>query len=125
MTIYSCSFLLEGEEVLTYRRMLELWAATANEATRELIHRLIQRTFDASGKDAVSVEERIRLDVIFPLCKIMSSEFKRTAELRNASWEVPREDRDVSLDRQLNVLQRVIDKVISTQMSSTYYPGKP
>src|SRR5690606_10890487 len=124
MTTYSSSFVLEGEEVLIYRHLLEIWAATAKGESLNRIDNLIHRTFDLSGGNALRVEEYVRLEIIFPLWKIMAAELERITLLQKKNRELPRGKRDINLTRHFYLLEQVIDKVKNTEMSSTYVPPK-
>lgn len=122
MTTYTSSFVLEGEEVLIYRAMLESWAAIATGRALDTVDRLIHNTYEVTGESAAKVEEHIRVEIILPFYDVMAAELDRMNALVDTNRKLPLDKRDYDLSLRLTALERVVDKVHNTHISSAYRP---
>lgn len=117
MTTYTTSYVIEGEEIPIYRHLLENWASTAKDTLLSKIKQLIQNTFDATGENVAMVEEHLRLEVVFSFWDVMDAELARVTAMRVANLDV---ETFTALFIQQMLLERVIDKISTTHVSSRY-----
>jgi hypothetical protein len=104
--------------------MLETWAAAVEKGRLSTIEGLIRNTYDETGANSVRVEEHLRLEVIFPFWEVMDAELQRMAKMRSADLDLPKDQRNSTLHLQMILLERIVEKVRETHMSSTYSPAK-
>lgn len=120
MTTYSIAFILEGEEIAIYRRMLEMWASTASDGQLATVQRLIKNTYDSTGEIAAKVEEHLRSEALWPFQIVMDAEEMRVTALLEANRMLPFEERDFGISTEMMLLESVLEKLRNEHMSSTY-----
>jgi hypothetical protein len=150
MTTYVTAYTLVGDEVLVYRRMLEILAIAVKEKLEgieaasaadgfpadalsdmarggtkrklDLIEQLISNTYSCNGENATEVQETLDTSITQSLLEIMDIELHRIRDKSSADILRSGRSRDLGSREPLRRLQEVRKKLGRFEMASTFRP---
>lgn len=122
MTRYTVHYILTGSEVPIYRRILEIWASAASGKSKEFAEELLKETYDANGDASEKIEEYIGIERLGSLWRTAENELKRMREVERANSQLPPDDQDPLVLREMYLLESVVEKIRATEVSSSYHP---